>query len=60
MLAAYRLAIVVEGAYARARLGQVPMAVGEALHKDAQLLMTQAKNLTIAGARMRDFDMCSE
>jgi aminoglycoside phosphotransferase (APT) family kinase protein len=47
-LACYRLAIILEGTYARARAGRAPMPVGERLHGAAEFLIEQGLGLVAA------------
>jgi aminoglycoside phosphotransferase (APT) family kinase protein len=46
VLAAYRLAVLLEGTHARARVGLVPMATGELLHERACGLLAAARTET--------------
>ncbi len=45
VLACYRLAIIIEGSYARACAGQGDLAIGQRLHASAKRLLTQAAAL---------------
>ncbi|MGE3621068.1 MAG: phosphotransferase family protein [Acidimicrobiia bacterium] len=45
VLACYRLAVILEGTYARARAGMVPVELGDRLHRKSKLLLAHAVEL---------------